>query len=105
MENTEFTKLAEQTISLIDDVIEAEDKFCLIDSDFQGDILNLTTDQGVFVINKHSVAQEIWLSSPISGPHHFRYISGRWQSKSSNDLIIVLQQELKINFDLYFKAI
>ncbi|WP_341761779.1 MULTISPECIES: iron donor protein CyaY [unclassified Candidatus Tisiphia] len=97
MDNTEFAKLAEKTISLIADTIEAEDKNCLIDIDFQGDILTLTTNQGVFVINKHSAAKEIWLSSPISGPYHFYYVAGKWKSKSSDDLIVILEQELKIN--------
>lgn len=98
MDNTEFAKLAEQTISLIAEIIETEDKDCLIDIDFQNDILTLTTNQGVFVINKHSAAKEIWLSSPISGPYHFYYVDGRWQSKLSDDLIDILERELKINF-------
>lgn len=102
MEDTEFTKLALQTIALLAEAIEEEDKDCQIDVDFQGDILNITTNQGIFVVNKHSVAKEIWLSSPISGPHHFYHISGRWKSRASDDLIIILQQELKINFELYF---
>lgn len=102
MEDSEFTRLALQTIALLADAIEGEDQDCRIDVDFQGDVLNITTDQGIFVINKHSAAKEIWLSSPISGPHHFYYISGRWKSKTANNLIIILQQELKINLELYF---
>ncbi len=105
MDNVKFAKLAEHTILLIADTIETEDKNCLIDVDLHGDILILTTDQGIFIINKHSVAQEIWISSPISGPYHFGYIAGRWQSKSSDDLIDILVQELKINFDIYRKLI
>ncbi|MCC8399607.1 MAG: iron donor protein CyaY [Rickettsia endosymbiont of Platyusa sonomae] len=103
MDNTEFAKLAEQTISLIAEIIEKEDKDCLIDIDFQGDILTLATNQGIFVINKHSAAKEIWLSSPISGPYHFYYAAGRWQSKSSDELVAILEQELKINFRICFK--
>ncbi len=104
MDNTEFTKLAEQTISLIAEIIETKDKDCLIDIDFQDDILTLTTNQGIFVINKHSAAKEIWLSSPISGPYHFYYVAGRWQSKSSDDLVDILEQELKINLEYtYYK--
>lgn len=52
-------KLAVQTIFLIAEIIEAEDKDCLIDIDFQDDILTLTTNQGIFVINRHSAATEI----------------------------------------------
>ncbi len=99
MDNTKFTKLAEQTISLLADAIELQDRECLIEIDFQGDILTLTTNQGIFVINKHSAAKEIWLSSPISGPHHFYYNIGKWQSKANNDLIFILEQELKINLN------
>ncbi|WP_375318515.1 iron donor protein CyaY [Candidatus Tisiphia endosymbiont of Oplodontha viridula] len=99
MNDTEFAKLAEQTISLIAEIIEAEDKDCLIDIDFQDDILTLTTNQGIFVINKHSAAKEIWLSSPISGPYHFYYAAGKWKSKSSDDLVDILKRELKINFE------
>lgn len=99
MENTEFAKIAEKTISLIADIIETEDKNCLIDVDFQGDILNLITDKGIFVINKHSAAKEIWLSSPISGPYHFFYELGIWQTKTDIKLYEILEQELQINFD------
>lgn len=101
MHNTEFSKLAEQTIALIADIIETEDKDCLIDVDFHGDILNLTTASGIFVINKHSAAKEIWLSSPISGPYHFAYISGTWQSKNSINLIEILERELQIDFSKF----
>ena len=98
MDNINFTKLAEETIALIADTIENEDRDCLIEVDFQRDILNLATHQGVYVINKHSAAKEIWLSSPVSGPHHFYYNSGKWQSRSKADLFTILEQELDIPF-------
>lgn len=100
MDDTKFTKLAIQTIALLADTIESQDEECLIEIDFQGEILTLTTNPGVFVINKHSAAQEIWLSSPISGPHHFYYMAGRWQSNAGNDLMVILEKELKINLML-----
>lgn len=95
MDDTRFVKLASQTIAMIAEIIEKEDPEGNIDIDFQGDILNLTTNQGVYVINKHSAAKEIWLSSPISGPYHFCYNDGRWQSKNNDDLMIILEQEFK----------
>ena len=98
MDNIEFAKLAEYAIALIADTIETEDKDCVIEVDFQGDILNLTTNQGVYVINKHSAAKEIWLSSPVSGPHHFYYNAGKWQSRHETDLFTILSQELAIPF-------
>ena len=101
MQDTKFSKLAEQTIALIADIIETEDKDCLIDIDFHGDILNLTTTHGIFVINKHSAAKEIWLSSPISGPYHFAYVSGIWKSKTAINLIEILERELQVDFSKF----
>ncbi|XVN43666.1 MAG: iron donor protein CyaY [Candidatus Rickettsia vulgarisii] len=98
MDDTKFAKLASKTIAMIAEIIEKEDPEGHIDIDFQGDILNLTTSQGVYVINKHSAAKEIWLSSPISGPCHFYYKEGKWQSKTNNDLMVILEQELKFKF-------
>jgi iron donor protein CyaY len=99
MQEIEFFKLSEQTFSLIIDTIERQDKECLIDIDFYGDILNLITSNGVFVINKHSAIQEMWLASPISGPYHFYNILGKWKSKSDIELFSILEQELNIKFD------
>ena len=98
MQEIEFSKLATQTFSLIVDTIENQDIVSLIDIDFYGDILNLTTDKGVFVINKHSAVQEIWLASPISGSYHFCYRHGQWKSRANIELFSILGRELSINF-------
>lgn len=98
MDDTQFSKLAELMITAIADLIEEQDQDCLIDIDVNDGILNLTTAEGVYVINKHSVAKEIWLSSPISGPYHFAYHSGLWQSKTSINLIELLSSELQLDF-------
>ncbi|WP_375326786.1 iron donor protein CyaY [Candidatus Tisiphia endosymbiont of Nemotelus uliginosus] len=98
MDNSKFSRLAERTIALIADTIEVEDDKCLLEIDFQNDLLHITTTQGIFVINKHSAAKEIWLSSPISGPYHFYYLNGKWQTKTNDDLMLILEQELNINF-------
>jgi len=102
MHDTQFSKLAEQTIASIADIIEKQDQDCLIDIDLQGDILNLTTVHGVYVLNKHSAAKEIWLSSPISGPYHFAYKSGLWQSRASISLFEILSNELQLDFRANF---
>ena len=99
MQEIEFSKLIEQVFFLIIDTIENQDEDGLIDIDFHGDILNLITDKGVFVINKHSAIQEIWLASPISGAYHFRYIDNQWKSKANLELFLILERELSIKFD------
>lgn len=96
-----FIKLARHTISLIIDIIELNDKECSIDIDLQENTLILNTNCGVFVINIQTTAYEIWLSSPLSGPYHFRYNKkGEWESKTSYNLFNILSEELKINFNV-----
>ncbi len=98
MTETEFTKVAQSTLSQIADRIESTDTEGLIDIDFNPDMIHLDTEHGVFVINKHSAAQEIWLASPISGPYHFFYKSDKWQTKDNISLLEILELELEIKF-------
>src|SRR4051812_26479982 len=95
----DFSEKAEQALYHIAETIEKEDKDCLLDVDFFGDIINITTSQGVFVINKHSAAKEIWLASPVSGPYHFKLEDDLWKSKGGDDLLTVLSTELHIKFE------
>ncbi|MFA1688460.1 iron donor protein CyaY [Candidatus Rickettsia barbariae] len=99
MNNSEFSKIAETTIAYIAEKIEEQDKEASIDVDLQGDILNLDTDKGVYVINKQSAAKEIWLSSPVSGPYHFFYEQGEWTNRAGLKLMAILTEELNIKFD------
>lgn len=99
MNNTEFSKIAETTIAYIADTIEEQDKEASIDVDLQGDILNLDTDKGIYVINKQSAAKEIWLSSPVSGPYHFFYEQGKWKNRVGFELMDILTKELRIEFN------
>ncbi|AFC71403.1 iron donor protein CyaY [Rickettsia australis] len=99
MNNTEFSKIADITIAYIADTIEEQDKEVSIDVDLQGDILNLDTDEGIYVINKQSAAKEIWLSSPVSGPYHFFYEQGKWKNRVGLELMAILTEELDIDFN------
>jgi len=98
MTETEFAKVAQVTLALIADKIETVDTEGTIDIDFNPDMIHLVTEQGVFVINKHSAAQEIWLASPVSGPYHFFYEAEKWQTKNNINLFDILERELKIKF-------
>ncbi len=98
MNQQEFSLLAKKTLFYIFETIEDQDQECIYDIDFDGDIVTVKSPDGVFVINKHSAAQEIWLSSPISGPYHFSPTESSWQSSSDEDLYDILSTELNIKF-------
>ena len=46
-------------------------------------VLKVEFDHGTFIINKHSVTQQLWYSSPIIGPGYFEALTSsglRWYS-------------------------
>ena len=63
---------------------------------------------GTFVINKQAPNQQIWLSSPISGPNHYDWdsTSKQWlSSKDQHSLSSLLQHEFSkvTNTDIQFE--
>ena len=99
-----FSTLASQTIASISDHIEAQDAEGVIDVDYLGDILKLSTPKGEYVINKHSAAKEIWLASPISGPYHFYHYNDKWVNKHGDELMSILEQELGQFIDINLRT-
>ncbi len=109
MENfkqTEFDQKATQEIDYIANLIETQDKDFQIDVDFAGDVLHLDTEFGEYVINKHRVMQQIWLSSPVSGPHHFSFVEGKqlWFSSKGFELRKIICAELSEKTNCEFKV-
>ncbi|PKR47747.1 iron donor protein CyaY [Thalassospira marina] len=73
LEETLFHRLADETIENISDVIDdaAGD---VIDVDLEAGILTIELDSGEqFIINKHALNRQIWMSSPVSGASHYDY--------------------------------
>lgn len=58
------------------------------DVDLLEDAITITLPAGQqYVINKHGVTQQIWLSSPFSGAHHFAYQEGLWTCTRTHVLL------------------
>ncbi|GFZ80348.1 hypothetical protein RLOatenuis_1500 [Rickettsiales bacterium] len=89
----EFEKLADNTIQDIMERLEDEG----IDVDFAGSMLQLQTDNGAYIISKHSASGQIWMASPISGAKHFRYSPDKqqWVDSDGLELLSILSKELK----------
>ena len=55
------------------------------DVDLLDGILTVTLPQGQqYVINKHGVTRQIWVSSPFTGAHHFRLKDEQWTCTRSD---------------------
>ena len=66
-----FQNLAKKTL---DDIFNiAGKKSPDFDVDFEGENLIIEIDNSTFVLSIHNSTQQIWMSSPVSGAHHFEY--------------------------------
>jgi CyaY protein len=78
MDDKEFARLADETLSRIENALEASDA----DLDFElqaGGILEIEfADGSKIIVNRHSVAKEIWVAAR-SGGFHFRHDGSVWR--------------------------
>lgn len=89
-----FDSLAEKTILQISDDIEKSDKDYILELEYEEGVLTITTSQGSYVVNKNSSIKELWLSSPLSGAHHFKFAEGKWLNKKYDNILELLKQEI-----------
>jgi frataxin len=75
----EFHRIADETLENIENAVEevAEDD---VEIQCSSGVLTLRLgDHGTWVINKQSPNQQLWWSSPISGPKRYEYVgNGIW---------------------------
>lgn len=97
---TEFKIEAKKILDELFSFVETE--FNNFDVDFEDENLVIQTldERKTFIISVHNPSSQIWLSSPISGAHHFEKDkkSLNWISTRDNSIILrrLLQSELNI---------
>ena len=96
----EFLDNAKETLDKIFNLIES--KYEKFEVDFEDENLRIDSvdKNSVFIISIHSPTSQIWLSSPISGAHHFKMSSSTpTTGQSTRDekvtLIELLNSELE----------
>ena len=90
---TEFKKKASETLDDIFNLVES--KFDNYEVDYEDENLRIDSleGKGTFVLSIHTPTSQIWLSSPISGAHHFEHRSpGSIEWISTRDANINLKQ-------------
>jgi frataxin len=86
---TNFTRVADR---LLADLLDACDAGLSegSEADLLGGILTIATPVGHYVVNKHAVMQQVWLSSPVSGAWHFVLQGTQWRATRSDDTLDAL---------------
>lgn len=79
----------------IEDAVSVLDPKGSVEIDRQGGQLQLTfADGSTYLFNLYSPLEELWLSSPLSGAHHFNCRNGLWETSKGLALKGILEQEL-----------
>ena len=71
------------------------------DVDFEEENLKIQCGENTFILSIHNPSSQIWLSSPISGAHHFTLITEKdfksWTSTRDKKIKLfdILQNELR----------
>lgn len=90
---TLYHKVADKTLDRLCDNLERLNDALSIpgyDVEYSQGVLTLRLGQeGTFVLNKQPPNRQIWLSSPISGPKRYEWISDQW----------IYQREPKLNLE------
>ena len=86
----EFKKKASETLDEIFNLVES--KFDNYEVDYEDENLRIDSleGKGTFIVSIHSPTSQIWLSSPISGAHHF-------ESRSSESVEWISTRDSNIN--------
>jgi frataxin len=66
-----YDTLSERFIESVMEVIDDLELESVDDIRFGDGVLSVDTKQGTFVLNKQAPKEQLWLSSPVSGPHHY----------------------------------
>ena len=87
---TEFKKKASETLDDIFNLVES--KFDNYEVDYEDENLRIDSleGRGTFIVSIHTPTSQIWLSSPISGAHHF-------ESRSPESIEWISTRDANIN--------
>ncbi len=86
----EFKKIALETLDDIFNLVESN--FDNYEVDYEDENLKIESleGKGTFIVSIHTPTSQIWLSSPISGAHHF-------ESRSSESIEWISTRDANIN--------
>ncbi|XP_052826131.1 frataxin, mitochondrial isoform X2 [Octopus bimaculoides] len=98
----EYDRIAEETLESLLELIESFEDIenCPegFDVSYSNGVLSIyLADNGTYVLNKQSPNQQIWLSSPISGPKRYDFIGNKWiYKRDGTSLHNLLQKEMTV---------
>ena len=94
-----FQNLAKKTLDDIFDLVEKKSQD--FDVDFEGENLVIQINNSTFVLSIHNPTKQIWMSSPVSGAHHFEYKGegrdSKWISTRDNSINLLDKLDMELS--------
>ena len=101
MNESDYHRFADMALNNLYAMLEKADEEGSLDVDFEQGVMTIRLPTGQhYIINKHAVSREIWLSSPLSGGLHFSYKDGDWVLADGRKLEELLLSELEAMADI-----
>jgi iron donor protein CyaY len=95
MDETTYHRIADRFLEAITDQLETQDTVGLLEVELAGGVLTIELPSGKqFVVSKHTISRQMWLSSPLSGGLHFPYTDQGWVLSDQRELSVLLAQEI-----------
>lgn len=98
MNDSDFQRLADATLTQLADRLEARDADGVLDVELAQGVLTLgLPGKKTIVVSKHGPSRQVWVSSPVSGGLHFTYDEARatWVLGSGVVMEALLADEVK----------
>ena len=98
LQNVAFDKAFDEINDVIYEWLEGYDGIDIDDGDDNVSIKVVKTGKE-FLLSKHYCSSELWLSSPVSGAHHFPFDSYEKKFKNDskgNDLLFLLREQIDV---------
>jgi frataxin len=100
---SEYHTVADETLEDIQDAVEMAledrsptDPYEVV---FASGVLSMTLPpHGTWVLNKQTPNQQIWWSSPLSGPRRYEYVDGEWVFTRDESHSMTLKQAMVDEF-------
>lgn len=105
-ENNDFASTSERSLNALLERLESKENVLpsTFDAEYSQGVLTIKFDpQTIYVLNKQPPNQQIWLSSPFSGPRRFEWsgADGTWRDVRNSQ--IELNEFLRREFEEHLK--
>ncbi|KAH0569833.1 Frataxin [Spironucleus salmonicida] len=84
-----------QVTSVLNNIQSLVEKALNVDTQLSYGVLQFPANNGQYVLNKQNPTQQLWLSSPVSGPSHFDLVDGKFK-RNGVEISDLLKRELGI---------